>query len=66
MTVGGQEAELSSLSVRELRKHAEATGVDAEALEDARDSENPKDAILQLLLARGAAAGGGTPPAHAR
>ena len=52
--------------MRELRKHAEATGVDAEALEDARDSENPKDAILQLLLARGAAAGGGTAPAHAR
>eukprot|EP01051_Picozoa_sp_SAG22_P012557 SAG22_NODE_1317_length_4765_cov_2.131590_1_plen_197_part_10 len=44
-------AELTPLSVRDLRKRAIAAGVDGDALEDARDSENPKDEISCLIVA---------------
>eukprot|EP01052_Picozoa_sp_SAG31_P014594 SAG31_NODE_913_length_11064_cov_4.529594_3_plen_610_part_00 len=42
--------ELTPLSVRELRQRAVTVNVDSALLEDARDSDNPKGAILELIV----------------
>eukprot|EP01044_Picomonas_judraskeda_P004388 COSAG03_NODE_385_length_8317_cov_7.240813_7_plen_104_part_00 len=47
-------AELQQLKLPELRKRAVAAGVDLDALEEARDSDEPKQAIIGLILAKGA------------
>ena len=47
------DAALDALSLRELRKRAEQEGVDSEALDDALDSENPTQATVKLILAKG-------------
>lgn len=49
-----QAAELQQLKLPELRKRAVAAGVDLDALEEARDSDEPKQAIIGLILAKGA------------
>ena len=43
-------AELRYLSVGALRKQARAAGVDGDVLEDARDSDDPKTALVELLV----------------
>lgn len=48
-----QAAELQQLKLPELRKRAVAAGVDPDALEEARDSDEPKPAIIGLILAKG-------------
>ena len=45
--------ELEGLRMRDLVARAKAVGVDDEAVLDAQDSDSPKDAIVQLLLANG-------------
>lgn len=47
--------ELSVLSVKELRARATTAGVDADALEEARDMDDPKSAIVELVVASTAA-----------
>ena len=47
-----QAAELQQLKLPELRKRAAAAGVDPDALEEARDSDEPKQAIIGLILAK--------------
>jgi hypothetical protein len=42
-------AELSLLSVRDLRKRAVAAGVDGDALEDARDGDDPRAEMSALI-----------------
>ena len=51
--VGGHlEAELATLTVKELRARATAAGVVDVALEQARDALDPRVAIINLILAR--------------
>eukprot|EP01051_Picozoa_sp_SAG22_P004563 SAG22_NODE_247_length_13918_cov_7.885375_7_plen_1317_part_00 len=45
-------AELSLLTLRELRKRAIAAGVDADDLEDARDGDDPKAEVSGLIIER--------------
>ena len=47
-----QVAEMQQLTLPELRKRAAAAGVDPDALEEARDSDEPKQAIIGLILAK--------------
>ena len=49
------EAELKQLTVKDLRMRAKAEGVDAEAIEDARDGATPKESLIELILANEAA-----------
>ena len=42
--------ELSALSLRELRTRAASAGVDADDVEDARDADDPKAALVQLVV----------------
>ena len=49
------EAELKQLTVKDLRMRAKAEGVDAEAIEDARDGDTPKASLIELILANEAA-----------
>ena len=49
-------AELSALKVSQLRKRAAAAGIDAGALEEAEDSDSPKQAIVALLVEKALAA----------
>ena len=44
------KVELVELNLRQLRKRAEALTIDSDAMEDARDSENPKESVIALLL----------------
>jgi hypothetical protein len=44
-------AELEGLRMRELMARAEERGLDREALQNARESEGPKAAVVDLLLA---------------
>ena len=46
------EAELQQLTVKDLRMRAKAEGVDAEAIEDARDGDTPKESVTELILAK--------------
>jgi hypothetical protein len=45
-------AELGGLSVKQLRELALAAGVSEEAVEEARDDDESKAALIELLLAR--------------
>ena len=45
--------ELEGLRLKELRKRAKDAGVDADDLEDTTESDDPKAAVIQLLLAHG-------------
>ena len=38
-----------AMNVRELREHAAAVGFNADAVEDARDSDDPRSAITALI-----------------
>ena len=42
--------ELESLRFKELRGRAKASGVDQGLLEDAADADDPKDAVVAILL----------------
>ena len=55
-------AELNGLRLKELRRQAKAEGAEPEQLEDAADADDPKAAVIELLLAlrASAAAGDGT------
>eukprot|EP01043_Picozoa_sp_COSAG02_P087866 COSAG02_NODE_25072_length_669_cov_1.628070_1_plen_165_part_01 len=44
------EAELSALRLRELRRRAKTAGVADDALEEATDADDPKAAVISLLL----------------
>ena len=44
------EAELSAMTVGELRKRAAEMGVDGDAIEDARDGSDPADEIRALIV----------------
>jgi hypothetical protein len=46
------QAMLAALNVRQLRQRATSVGVDAAAIEHARDSDDPKAAIIALIVAR--------------
>ena len=43
--------ELRMLTVKELRMRAAAEGADEDAIEDARDSDTPKESLIELILA---------------
>ena len=45
MAAGG----LGDLTVRELRERAAAVGVDAQAIEEARDAHDPRAAMIALI-----------------
>jgi hypothetical protein len=45
------EEELSGLSVKDLRSRAAAAGVSEDAIEDARDGDDPKKDLIALILA---------------
>jgi hypothetical protein len=45
------EAELSQLSLKELRKKAAEAGCDDDAIENARDMDDPKAALIALIVA---------------
>ena len=49
------EAELKQLTVKDLRMRAKTDGVDAEAIEDARDGDTPKESLIELILVNEAA-----------
>ena len=51
-------AELQSLRLKELRKRAKGTSISADQLDDTMDTDDPKAALIALLLA--------VPPAKAR
>ena len=44
---------LGDLTVRELRERAAAVGVDAQAIEEARDAHDPRAAMIALIEIRG-------------
>ena len=48
------QTELQGLRLNALRKRAKAAGVDADDLEDTTESDDPKAAVIQLLLAHAA------------
>ena len=43
--------ELSGLTVRELRSRAVEAGVSKDAIEDARDGDQPKEDLIALIVA---------------
>jgi hypothetical protein len=47
------QTELVPLTVRELRQRAADAGITAEVIEDARDNDDPKAALVALLVAHG-------------
>ena len=47
---GPTRAELEALGTKELRTKATAVGASADAIEDARDSDDPKGALINLIL----------------
>jgi hypothetical protein len=49
-------AELEGLGLREIRQRAAAAGASADAIDDARDREDAREALIELVLASG---GGG-------
>ena len=63
MDLGALRAELSLLSVKNLRERAATAGVDAGALEKARDAHDPVQAITELILASTATASPAPDPA---
>jgi hypothetical protein len=54
---GRLRSELEQLTVRELRKRAVASGVSEDAVEEARDADDPKVALVALLVSRQAEVG---------
>ena len=50
------QSELEALTVKEVRLRAAAEGVDEDAIEDARDGDTPKESLIELILAKKAAA----------
>jgi hypothetical protein len=50
VTATGQEAELQACKVPELRKKAAEAGCDDDAIEDARDTDDPKAALIALIM----------------
>ena len=48
----GLRAELGALRLSELRKRARESGVEEEVLEDATDADEPKQAVIAILLER--------------
>ena len=50
-TLRAVEAELQQLKLPDLRKRAAAAGASADAIEDARDGDDPKTALIALILA---------------
>ena len=50
------QSELEALTVKEVRLRAAAEGVDEDAIEDARDGDTPKQSLIELILAKKAAA----------
>eukprot|EP01052_Picozoa_sp_SAG31_P018719 SAG31_NODE_1338_length_8731_cov_14.189643_1_plen_1748_part_10 len=46
----GLQQELQGLRLKELRKRAREAGIDADELEDARDADDPKAAVIELLM----------------
>ena len=53
---GALRADLEGLRLKELRQRARAEGVAADEMEEAADSDEPKAAMVELLLRRAAAA----------
>ena len=49
--LGALRQELESMRLKDLRSRARGSGVDDDALEDAADSDDPKAAVVELLLA---------------
>ena len=49
-TAAEQEAELQACKVPELRKKAAEAGCDDDAIEDARDTDDPKAALIALIM----------------
>ena len=43
---------LKLMSARQLREHAASRGIGADEIEDARDTEDPKAALMQLIQAK--------------
>ena len=52
---GALRAELEGMRLKELRQRARAEGVGADEMEEAADSDEPKAAMVELLLQRAAA-----------
>lgn len=50
-TLRAVTAELQQLKMPDLRKRAAAAGASAEAIEDARDGDDPKADMIELILA---------------
>ena len=50
-------SQLQSLRLKQLRHRAGAEGLDDDAIEDALDGDNPKAALIDLLVEREAARG---------
>jgi hypothetical protein len=48
------KAELEQLKMPELRQRATAAGVPADSVEDARDADDPKAAMIELILGQSA------------
>ena len=46
------KAELQQMNIPDLRERAAAAGASADAIEDARDGEDPKAELIALILAR--------------
>eukprot|EP01043_Picozoa_sp_COSAG02_P025347 COSAG02_NODE_1421_length_12690_cov_13.851561_3_plen_491_part_00 len=51
-TPAEQEAELQACKLPELRKKATEAGCDEDAIEDARDANDPKAALIALIMSR--------------
>ena len=51
-------AELAGLRLKELRSRAKAEGAEPEQLEEAADADDPKQAVIELLVALRADASG--------
>eukprot|EP01046_Picozoa_sp_COSAG06_P038821 COSAG06_NODE_4516_length_4188_cov_1.828320_5_plen_152_part_01 len=49
-SVAALRQQLGELRVKELRARAKTEGVDEDALEDTTDSDDPKQAVIELLL----------------
>jgi hypothetical protein len=49
--------ELGRLNLKQLRERALAAGVSGEAVEEARDADEPKAALIELLVTRQAETG---------
>ena len=46
----GQLAELLALGIKWLQTKAATVGTSGDAIEDARDSDDPKDTLIDLIL----------------